>query len=87
MYRKFNPNSLGIPKELCYLTGEYRENIYTPYEDLSGICSSKSFYTMADIIMDTNGISEFAFETIHNYIEHDTNMVRKGAALQKSNVA
>ena len=26
LHRKFSPNPLGIPKELCYLTGKYRED-------------------------------------------------------------
>lgn len=83
LHRKFNPNSLGIPKELCYLTGEYREK----YLHDMKICQEYAVLnrsTMADIIMDKMGLSsEFAFETIHNYIEHDTNMVRKGAVSAK----
>ena len=26
LHRKFSPNPLGIPKELCYLTGKHRED-------------------------------------------------------------
>lgn len=83
LHRKFNPNPLGIPKELCYLTGEYREK----YLHDMKICQEYSVLnrsTMADIIMDRMELSsEFSFETIHNYIEHDTNMVRKGAVSAK----
>ena len=83
LHRKFNPNPLDIPKELCYLTGEYRER----YLHDMKICQEYAILnrsTMADIIMDKMGLtSEFAFETIHNYIEHDTNMVRKGAVSAK----
>ena len=49
LHRKFNPNPLGIPKELCYLTGEYREK----YLHDMKICQEYAELnrnTMADII-------------------------------------
>ena len=83
LHRKFNPNPLGIPKELCYLTGKYRDE----YLHDMKICQEYAIENrsmMAKIILDKmNLASVFSFETIHNYIEHDTNMVRKGAVSAK----
>lgn len=83
LHEKFSPNPLNIPKELCYLTGEYREK----YLHDMKICqeyATENRKTMADIIVNKIGLSvDYQFETIHNYIEHDTNMVRKGAISAK----
>ncbi len=83
LHRKFNPNPLNIPKELCYLTGEYRNRylhdmkICQEYAEINRI-------TMANIIIDKMGwMKQQTFQTIHNYIEHDSNMVRKGAISAK----
>lgn len=84
LYQKFNPNPLGIPKELCYLTGKYREK----YLHDMKICQEYAELnrnTMADIIIKQMGFTEVErFQTIHNYIEYDTNMVRKGAISAKN---
>jgi RNA-splicing ligase RtcB len=72
-----------VPKELCYLEGEDRLN----YLHDMKICQEFAVANramMADIIcrhMHWTQVS--SFETIHNYIEHDTNMVRKGAISAK----
>lgn len=84
LHQKFNPNPLGIPKELCYLTGKYREK----YLHDMKICQEYAELnrnTMADIIIKQMGFTEVErFQTIHNYIEYDTNMVRKGAISAKN---
>lgn len=83
LYKNFNPNPLKIPKELCYLTDKYREQ----YLHDMKICQEyaiKNRATIADIILSLMNLSsEFSFETIHNYIEYKTNMVRKGAVSAK----
>lgn len=83
LHRKFRPKPLGIPKELCYLTGEYREK----YLHDMKICQEYAELnrnTMADIIIEHMKLTEIErFQTIHNYIEHNTNMVRKGAISAK----
>lgn len=87
--RKFAPNPLGIPKELCYLTGKHRED----YLHDMKICQHFAHinrYNMANVIVGDLFGCDMAywnlpmFETIHNYIEHDTNMVRKGAISAKA---
>ena len=83
LHRKFNPNPLNIPKELCYLTGTYREK----YLHDMKICQEFAVLNrkeIADAILDELGIREISrFETIHNYIEFGSNMVRKGAISAK----
>lgn len=83
LHRTFNPNPLGIPKELCYLTGKYRDQYLHDME----ICQKYAVLnrnTIASIILDAmNWKSLGEFETIHNYIEVESNMVRKGAISAK----
>lgn len=85
LHRKFNPNPLGIPKELCYLTGKYRERYLHDMQ----ICQKfavKNREEMARVILSEMGLqSVSSFETIHNYIEFGSNMVRKGAISAKEN--
>lgn len=83
LHKNFNPNPLKIPKELCYLTDKYREQ----YLHDMKICQEYAIEnraTIADIILSLMNLSsEFSFETIHNYIEYKTNMIRKGAVSAK----
>lgn len=83
LHRKFNPNPLNIPKDLCYLTGKYRDN----YLHDMGICQRfavENRRQIANAIIEAMGFEEVSsFETIHNYIELDSNMVRKGAISAK----
>lgn len=83
LHRKFQPNKLGIPKELCYLEGEYRMKylhdmkICQEYADINR-------RTMARLILDKYGFNSFGdFTTVHNYIDIDSNIVRKGAVSAK----
>lgn len=80
--KEFKLKSTSIPKELCYLTGEYRQK----YLDDMAIC--QEFATInreliaEQIIKNYFGksLSDFEhFETIHNYIDLKNNIVRKGA--------
>lgn len=74
----------NIPKELRYLTGQDREDYLHDMQ----ICQEfavKNRRTIADTIISKMGFVELgSFETIHNYIELETNMVRKGAISAKA---
>lgn len=84
LHRKFNPNPLNIPKELCYLTGEYR-NQYLHDMRICQEFADANRRQIASIIMSAmNWYSEDMWQTIHNYIEFGTNMVRKGAISAKA---
>ena len=69
----------SIPAELCYLEGEQRAH----YLHDMRICQQfalRNREVMADIIVRRLGLDvEDMFHTTHNYIDHESNIVRKGA--------
>lgn len=86
LYSTFEAKKLEIPEELCYLEGEYREQ----YMHDMKICQDYAVLnrrTMAELILKRMGIDlnieECSFETVHNYIDMQTNIVRKGAVSAK----
>lgn len=84
LQRTFNPNKLNIPKELCYLTGEYRDKYLHDMKICQEYAQANRKCMAAEILAKMRIEMRGSFETIHNYIEHDTNMVRKGAISAKS---
>jgi RNA-splicing ligase RtcB len=71
-----------FPKELCFLENTNREY----YLHDMAICQEYAAYnreTIADIILanilDTNSSEFDTFHTVHNYIDFDDNIIRKGA--------
>lgn len=82
--RKFQPK-IGVPKESSYLTGEHRE-MYLHDMKLCQEFASLNRKQIWTEIMSGLGLNKMLvtyFETTHNYIEHDTNIVRKGAISAK----
>lgn len=84
----------SLPKDLCYLTGQYRED----YLNDMKICQEFAILNrkgIATIIINKYfnqtilyGIPyqmKNCFETIHNYISFEDNIVRKGAISAKKN--
>lgn len=73
-----------VPQELCYLEGEARLR----YLDDMRICQQFALLnreTMANIIIERLGLEvQDAFHTTHNYIDHESNIVRKGAISAKN---
>ena len=72
-----------IPKDLCYLWGKdldnYLEDIYTTQE-----YASENRETIANIIRKKMGWKvKSMFETIHNYIDIESRILRKGAVSAK----
>lgn len=69
----------SVPKDLCYLEGADR---YDYLNDM-GICqrfASLNRSVIADILLLAMGwMARSSFETVHNYIELGTDLVRKGA--------
>ena len=68
-----------IPEDLCYLTGKYLEDYLHDVE----ICQEfarRNREKMAEIILEKTGLSgSEGFHTIHNYIDTDEMILRKGA--------
>ena len=86
--RKWQPDKLNIPKELCYLTGKHRE-MYLHDMKICQEFARVNRRAIQDIIFYYMGWTfsrSFMerFQTIHNYIDHDTNIVRKGAISAKA---
>lgn len=79
-------NHSSIPKELCYLTGSNR----AAYLHDMKICqefAEENRKTIADrILLSLTGktLETYAwFQTVHNYIDHESNIIRKGAVSAK----
>ena len=75
-----------LPKDLCYLEGEDREN----YLHDMAICQKFASYnrvSIANIILEKMNLGTLNdlpnFQTIHNYISFEDNIVRKGAISAK----
>lgn len=83
--KKWKPNKLNIPKELCYLTGEHRKQylhdmkICQEFAIRNRLCIQETIFRC----MGWTLLKGASFDTIHNYIDHDTNIVRKGAISAK----
>lgn len=79
LYSEFKEKELKIPKELCYLTGEYLEQ----YLHDMKICQKFAELNrdlIAEIILDKmNWQCILTFNTIHNYINFEDYIMRKGA--------
>lgn len=77
--KTFNLKDTDVPKALCHLQGEYRDQ----YLHDMRICQEFSVLNrswIAKIILDHLHVEAGEeFETIHNYIDLETNIVRKGA--------
>ena len=69
----------SIPEDLCYLHGTYLEDYLADVE----VCqqfATKNRELIAKVIMDRCGFAALdAFHTIHNYIDTDEMILRKGA--------
>ena len=84
--KNFKAKWTDVPKDLCYLTGKYRE-MYLYDMKICQEFATKNRMQIADTILNGlfgKSLSDFShFETIHNYIDHETNTVRKGAVSAK----
>lgn len=78
--RQYRPATIDTPDDLCYLTGSLRDDYLHDMQ----ICQQFAIVNrewIAKIVLRGLGIDEDSpyFESIHNYIDLDTNIVRKGA--------
>ncbi len=85
--QSYETNTTKIPRELSYLVGEHREmylhdmKLCQEFAEINrrAIQSIICYYMGWEVTKETE-----RFQTIHNYIEHDTNIVRKGAISAKA---
>ncbi|OON85711.1 RNA-splicing ligase RtcB [Oribacterium sp. C9] len=77
--RKYIEHPSSMPEDLCYLSGKYLEDYLHDIE----ICqkfAKRNREKMAEIILERTGLSGGdAFHTIHNYIDTDEMILRKGS--------
>ena len=77
--KNFVLRDTDVPKDLAYLTGEYRDHylhdmkICQQYADINRIVILSSICAHMDLVPVS------IFTTVHNYIDHESNIVRKGA--------
>ena len=70
---------VSIPEDLCYLEGKYLED-YLHDVDICQVFARRSREKMAEIILERTRMNgSDAFHTIHNYIDTDEMILRKGA--------
>ena len=69
----------NMPEDLCYLSGKYLED-YLHDVEICQAFARRSREKMAEIILERTGMNKGeAFHTIHNYIDTDEMILRKGA--------
>lgn len=85
--KNFKAKWTDVPKDLCYLTGEYRE-MYLHDMKICQEFATKNRLQIAETILGGlfgKALCDFShFQTIHNYIDHESNTVRKGAVSAKA---
>lgn len=77
--KQYKNNTPDLPKDLCYLTGEYREDYLHDMEICQEYASLNRKNIALEILNKYGIVAVSKFETIHNYICFDDNIVRKGA--------
>lgn len=79
-YKNMHPD---IPSDLCYLTGDLREQ----YLNDMRICQDFAFENRSRIVWDIISAMGWAadniFESVHNYLDLKSNIIRKGAISAK----
>ena len=78
LHRGFKAKQLDIPKDLCYLTGKYREEYLHDMRICQAFAQMNRDIISMRIVGAMGWTTYGSFETIHNYID-DENMIRKGA--------
>lgn len=82
---EYKENKPNLPNELCYLEGKYREKYLHDMKICQEYASLNRIMIADTILKEYSGFSmaiyftQYGFETIHNYISFEDNIVRKGA--------
>ena len=82
--KEWNAQNPTIPRELCFLYGECMED----YLHDIRICQEfalRNRQKMAEVLLETTDLSAIeSFQTIHNYIDVDEKILRKGSVSAKA---
>ena len=77
--KKYHEGSMTMPEDLCYLSGKYLEDYLHDVE----ICqrfAKRNREKMAEILLEKTGLAAGdSFHTIHNYIDTEEMILRKGS--------
>lgn len=77
--KEYKVNRNKIPKDLAYLEGQYREDYLHDMRICQEFAIKNRSYIAYIICKELDILCESFFETIHNYISFDDNIVRKGS--------
>lgn len=82
--KEFTATETTLPRDLCYLYGDFMDD----YLHDVGICqnfASRNRERMAELLLSWTGLTAIdAFHTVHNYIDLDAMILRKGAVSAKA---
>lgn len=87
--KEYKQNKPTLPNELCYLQGKYREMYLHDMKICQEYASLNRIMIADTILKEYSGFpmaiyfTQYGFETIHNYISFEDNIVRKGAISAK----
>lgn len=83
LFSEFKKKAPTMPEELCYLYGSYMDD----YLHDINICqkfAKRNREKMAEILLSKTGLCAIdSFETVHNYIDVDERILRKGSVSAK----
>ena len=82
LHKTWKPNEIDIPKDLCYLTGNYRDDYLHDMRICQWFAVRNRNHIGMVICREMGWDVLDTFETIHNYIDNE-NMIRKGAISAK----
>ena len=84
MAKQWEEKEPTMPRELCYLSGTFMEE----YLHDINICqqfATRNREKMAEILLEKTGLAAYeSFQTIHNYIDVDEMILRKGSVSAKT---
>ncbi len=79
LQRKFHGSEASMPEDLCFLSGKYLAE-YLHDVEVCQAYARRNREKMAEIILERTGLAGGeAFHTIHNYIDTEEMILRKGA--------
>ena len=83
LQKEFNAKEPTLPPDLCYLYGSYMQD-YLYDVDICQKFAMRSREKMAEILLGKMGLEAVSsFHTVHNYIDVDEMILRKGAVSAK----
>ncbi|MDO5478191.1 MAG: RtcB family protein [Clostridia bacterium] len=81
--KSFEAKEPTMPRELCYLYGAFMED-YLHDVNICQQFAKRNREKMAEVLLERTGLTGYeAFQTIHNYIDVDEMILRKGSVSAK----